>query len=357
MNTLKPLAQLSPPAPRAVAGVPSGALSRKQKAAIIVRFLLNEGADVPISELPDEMQADLAQQMGHMRYVNRDTLSDVVMEFAQELEGIGLAFPNGMAGALSAMEGRISPITAARLRKEAGVRQVGDPWQRIKALSVEQLLPMVENECTEVAAVLLAKLDVAKAAELLGKLPGDRARRITYAVSLTDAVTPEAVDRIGLSLATQLDDQPIRAFDEAPVDRVGAILNFSPASTRDDVLIGLEEEDQEFANRVRKAIFTFANIPERIDPRDVPKIVRDVEQTMMVQALAVATEGDIADAAEFILSNMSGRLADQLREAVEDAGKVSRKDGEASMTEVVATIRRLQADGDIQFVEPEEEED
>ena len=47
--------------------------------------------------------------------------------------------------------------------------------------------------------------DYTGAAALLGSMPGPDARCITYAVSLTSAVTPEAVDRIGLSLAAQLD--------------------------------------------------------------------------------------------------------------------------------------------------------
>ena len=38
-------------------------------------------------------------------------------------------------------------------------------------------------------------------------------------------------------------EQPARAFDAGPVERVGAILNISPALTREDVLKGLDEAD------------------------------------------------------------------------------------------------------------------
>ncbi|MDO6658790.1 hypothetical protein Q4550_23305, partial [Anaerobacillus sp. 1_MG-2023] len=118
-------------------------------------------------------------------------LAEVLMEFASELESVGLSFPRDIADALSALEGRISPMTATRLRKEAGVRQIGDPWGRIRALPVLSLVEIVMRESTEVAAVMLAKLDVPKAAELLGQLPGDKARRITYAISMTGGITPD----------------------------------------------------------------------------------------------------------------------------------------------------------------------
>ena len=44
-------------------------LSQREKAAIIVRFLLNEGAELSLSDLPEDLQGDLVQVMGNMRHV------------------------------------------------------------------------------------------------------------------------------------------------------------------------------------------------------------------------------------------------------------------------------------------------
>ncbi len=324
-------------------------LSQREKAAIVVQFLLSEGADLSLADLPDDLQTMLARQFGQMRHVDRSTLAAVIAEFAEELEQIALLFPRGVAGALNALDGRISPQTAARLRKEAGVRQSGDPWERLRACPVETLLPFLTSEAVEVAAVMLAKLDVARSADLLSRLPGSTARRIAYAMSQTGAVTPETVYRIGLSLAMQLDATPDRAFADDPDHRVGAILNLATASTRNDVLSGLEETDAGFAESVRRAIFTFANIPDRIDPKDAPKIVRAVDQAALVTALAHAqTLGEeFGIAAEFVLTNISSRLADSLRDEVGQIGKIKTKDGEEAMTAVISAIRALQTAGDL----------
>ncbi len=356
MNDMVPLGSL-PPLSRPGGGGSGAGLSRRAKAAIVVRLLLNEGADIPLEELPDELQANLTHQMGAMRVVDRDTLAAVIEEFASEVEQIGLSFPPGIAGALNALDGKISPLTAARLRKEAGVRQAGDPWARLKDLGADTLLPVLENESIEVAAVMLSKLPVTLAAELLGRLPGPKARRITYAVSQTSAVTPDAVDRIGLSLASQLDSLPISAFDSDPVARVGAILNSSTTVTRDDVLTGLDETDQGFANAVRKAIFTFGNIPVRIAPRDIPRILREVDSKQLVVALAGAEAAGFAASRDFVLENMSGRMADQLREEIEEAGTVKPADAEAAMAEIVTAIRAMEQAGDLLLVVEEETED
>ncbi len=326
------------------------ALSRRAKAAIVVRLLINEGADIPLEELPEELQAKLTKQMGAMRTVDRATLATVVEEFAHEVESIGLSFKGGIAGALDALDGKISKHTADRLRKEAGVRKYGDPWQRLRELGPEKLLPVLENESTEVAAVLLSKLDVKRAAALLGKLPGPEARRITYAVSQTSAVSPDAVDRIGLSLASQMDSEPLRAFDNGPVERVGAILNSTTSTTRDDVLEGLDETDAGFAELVRRAIFTFANIPQRIAARDIPRVIRVIEQDVLVTALAGAEAAGMQESADFILENMSARMADQLREEVQERDKVKPSDMEEATGQIVEAIRDMEAAGDLLLI-------
>ena len=355
MNEIATLSSTShtPALPRML---PVQPLSKRAKAAIVVRLLINEGADIALEELPPELQAELTLQMGSMRMVDRATLAAVVEEFTEAIDSIGLSFPGGIAGALDALDGRISRETAARLRKEAGVRAAGDPWKRLCALPPEDLQVIVERESTEVAAVLLSKLAIPVAAGLLGRLSGPQARRITYAVSLTSDVTPEAVDRIGLSLAAQLDLKKLPAFDTHAADRLGAILNSSSTPTRDDVLSGLEETDLELANLVRKAIFTFANIPARITPRDIPRVLREVDAAALLTAMAGADTGPPALARDFILENMSGRMADQLREDIQESGKIKPADADEAMSAIVAVIRDMQARGDLVLVEEPHDE-
>ncbi|SIN93971.1 flagellar motor switch protein FliG [Vannielia litorea] len=329
-------------------------LTRRQKVAILVRLMVNGGARLPLADWPDGMQTALTEAMGQLRMVDHDTLSEVIEEFEQELDRVALCFPGAMAGALGLLDGHISPLTAARLRREAGVAARGDPWERISGLDAARLLPVLEEESVEVGAVVLSKLPTGKAAEVLGKLPGEKARRITHAMSRTGKVAPETVARIGITLSAQFDAQPVTAFQSGPVERVAAVLNFSPSATRDDVLKGLEEEDAEFAEEVKKAIFTFANIADRLAARDIPKITRGIDQAVLVTALAAAS-GAAERSRDHILDNMSKRMAESLREEMAEKGKVKEKDGEEAMTAVVAEIRRLEAEGEIILLSPDEE--
>ncbi len=330
------------------AAAPVMRLTKRQKAAIVVRLLRSEGIDLSLAGLPETLQIRLTQDMGGLRVIDRDTLRAVVSEFVSELDTIGLSFPSGLRGALKLLEGTISSDTAERLRSEAGIDLVTDPWDRLGRIDAERLRPLIEEESTEIGAVALSRLNVAKAAQILGLLPGAAARRLAYAMGQTGAVRPEVVARIGEALIARIDSEAPRAFAGAPVERVGAVLNSSGSAIRDEVLEGLDAEDRAFAAEVRKTIFTFANIPQRIDARDVPKIARAMDAAVLTRALAAAAPAPkTAPAAEFILSNMSQRLAQQFRDEMETLGQIRDSDGEEAMSAVIGTIRNMEAEGEL----------
>lgn len=331
------------------AAAPAVSLTPKQKAAVVVRLLLSEGAVPALSSLPESKQTELAIQLARMAPVDQATVAAVVEEFVSAIENIGLSFPSGLDGALGLLDGVISSSASNRLREMAPAAYRGDPWERIGAIEAERLLKVLDRESNEVAAVILSKLKVSKAAELLGMMPGDRARRITYGVSLTASVSPDVVYRIGVSLAEELETRPAKAFSDGPVSRVGAILNYAPGSVRDQILEGLDKDDAEFAREVRQAIFTFANIPERISNRDVPKIQGKIDQADLVTVVAGAAGAD-RKAVEFILENISKRLAENIGEEAKEKGAVKTQDCEAAMMRIVNTIRELEAAGEIFFV-------
>ncbi|EET47463.1 flagellar motor switch protein FliG [Thalassobium sp. R2A62] len=334
-------------------------LSHRHKAAIVVKLLISEGFPLALDRLSEDEQIALTHAIGEMNRIDQTTLHEVIKEFATELNALALTFSGGVDGALNLLEGKIAPQAAERIRREASVGKTLDPWDHIRRVDPNRLLPLLEDESVEVGAVILSKLPIKSAAELLGQLPGERARRITFAVSQTGMVTPEAVARIGASVIEELDEAPTLAFDTPPVDRIGAILNSSPASTREDVLDGLLETDPEFAEDVRRTIFTFANLPTRVDPKDVPKITRDVDAAILVTALAAALSDDGADtpAAEFLLENISQRMAGQLRDEIGERGKVKKTEGEAAMTAVIDALRTLEETGEITLISPDEDDE
>lgn len=329
--------------------IPDATLTRRRKAAIVVQMLIADGGSLPLSSLPESLQETLTAELAALRLLDRATMDAVAAEFAGELDRIGMAAPGSRDAAITALADHLSPDLAQRLQAQRAAVRDGDHWPVLADLPVARLAQIMQAESVEIGAVALSKLPVTKAAEVLAKTPGDRARQITYAMSLTAAIAPAMVQRIGRALAQDYgSDRPV-AFDKAPAQRLGAILMSTPQDTRDDLLNGLGAQDEDFASDLRWAIFTFKDIATRVKPADIANCLRAVDAPVLSTALAAALAGDaaLAAAAEHILDNISQRMAAQMRDDARDRGAVKKTDGEAAMAAVSAAVRDLVDSGAI----------
>lgn len=330
-------------------------LNQRQKAAVIVRLLLDDDEVAGLDRLNPNAQTLLAQEMAGMELIDRNTRDAVITEFCDRLESVGVTFPGNLDGTLAILGAQLSEDSTDRLRRRAVISGRGDPWQRIAALPAPAILSLANSEAVEMVALMLSKLPVERASEVFVGLPRDRARAVAQAMSMTAGVTSESLNRVGLILLQAAEALPRPAISTPATDRMGAILNFATSDLRDDVLDSLDRLDAEFAGGVRKAIFIFAHIPARVLPRDVPRIIREVEQPVLVRALAATTDAEAA-AAEFILTNLSQRMSDGLREERNDLGPLRTADIEEAMTEVISAIRRLQEAGEITLILPQDDD-
>lgn len=341
----KEAARPAPPKPRATTNHLSGA----QKAAIIVRVLLSEGLDTPLASLPPEMQTMLTQTLGSMRLVDRATMAAVVDEFVETLDQVGVSFPDGLEGALSLLDGKLDERAARQLRALTRGNGQDDPWTRLELAEDADLTAILQAEAQVVGAVLLSKLSTDKAARLLMRLPAELAQGLALAIAETEDIAPDAVARIGAALAEQVGAKPVRAFPAPPSKRMGEILNASPSALRQQLLDQLASADAEYASGVREAIFTFQHIPERVAPRDVPAIMREVATDDLLTILAL-NKGEDRPTLDFLLENTSKRAAEMLREDAAALPPPAPEAHESALTRVAALVRSMADDGRITFL-------
>ncbi len=326
-------------------------LSGAEKAAIIVRALLAQGADIALSDLPHHMQTELAQTLGRMRLVDRATMNAVVEDFLDTLEQIGLSFPENLEAALSMLGDKLDATATKRLRAMSRGGDLDDAWMVLELADDALIASMLVQESQVVGAVLLSKLSTDKAARLLMQLDADLARDLALGIARTEDIAPAAVARIGKTLSEQITTRPQRAFTDPPTTRVGKILNSSDPDMRDGLLAQLEITDARFAREVRKAIFTFEDIATRLDPRDVPLVIRDVAPADLTTLIAANTE-PAEPSLRLLLDNMSKRAATGLQD---DAGTLpSPTDTEtaAACGRIAAVVRALVDAGKVTLLPP-----
>ena len=327
-------------------------LSPRQKAAVVVRLLLQSGSVPALSSLSEEAQTNLAVQLARMPQLPQEAINSVASEFADAIEQSGISFPDGIDAALGLLEGVISPDAQARLLALSSDGFRSDPWPALREQPAEVLLSFVEQEAEAVAAVLLSRVEVATAAEILGRLPGETARRITLTMSRIGGASTFAIEQIGRSILDQIQSGSVETSGNATAERVGAILNQAKSKIRNNMLDSLDQDDPPFATLVRSNIFTFSNIPQRMRAKDMHFLQRDVDLKDLVTVIAGAEDKD-EEAVEFILSNISIRMAQNLRDEAAEQDEVTEDVLETSMANIVEVIRTLEEKGELSLIAPE----
>ena len=324
-------------------------LPRRQKAAVILQFLHDNGINPDLALLSEDAQIALTREMGLIGQIDTLTIDCVIREFLDAVEHTGLSGPNGLSDAFAQISGSLSETVQARLKDEISGT---DPWGAVKAMPTDRLRQIMQAEAIEIGSIVLGQLPVDIAADILGQLPGDHARKITYAMSRTNGVSSQILGLIGTTLNESYQRKSDPVFGDTPPKRLGAILTASQGTLRDSLLDDLNQEDPVFTNEVRQSIFTFADIPERIAPPDVPTIIREVPNDIAIPALAcaLAIAGPTTDAAAYILSNLSKRLAEQLKEDIEAAPTPTPSEGEQAQSKFISVVSDLASKGDIALV-------
>ncbi|MEO0861293.1 MAG: FliG C-terminal domain-containing protein [Pseudomonadota bacterium] len=338
-----------------MSSLPGRRLTQPQKVAVIVRLLAGGGVDPGLRDLPQDQQRRIVNEMTRLRFVDRQTLAETVAEFAAELDNIGLHFPRDVPHIVGALSDQLSLDLVEQLLAESGQEPgaLGDSaWEMIAGLEPSALGELLAGETDEVAAILLSKLPAKAAADLLATLEPDRSEAIAVAFGRTEEVSPSAVSRIGAALGRQSASRTAQAFGSDAASRIGDILNSATSALRGTMLAKLEKTDPEFAKRIRGSIFSYEGIPSRVDPRDVPKIMRGLDGSTLTVAIAGAPK-ELAEVGEFILGSISSRLADQLKEEMEELGTVTSEAAEDAMAAIASAVRELEAEGEITLLAPE----
>ena len=333
-------------------------LTKSQKAAVIVHLLLREGADPGVARLSSALQRRLAKTLSSVGQVDKRALAAVASEFASQLDGENLLFPKDLRGAIRALDGVLSPNVVSDLASEMTGGTVDEiansSWDALAAMDVDSLTALLRNESPEVIAIALSKLKPVRAAAVMQRMDPDKAIAISIAFASTTDVPTDTVSRIGLSLSGSSSVTVPKAFVGDPAERVGAILNAATSSDRARVLDALDETMPPFAARVRSAVFSWENIPDRMDPRDVPRILREIENDTIMKACNANPNEKVA---AFLLSSISKRLAAQMREQMEEGDRPKGQDVEEARIAIAAAIRAMEERGELVLLTNDETDD
>ncbi|HZS80187.1 MAG TPA: flagellar motor switch protein FliG [Herbaspirillum sp.] len=315
-----------------------------QKSAILMLALgEDEAAEVMKHLSPHEVQK-LGSTMSTMQNISFEDVNEVLAEFviaSGEASSLGLNSEEYIRSVLKKALG--DDKATALLNRILGDRGDAKGIDSLKWMDAQSVAELIRNEHPQIIATILVHLERYHACDVLKCFPERLLNDVVLRIATLDGVQPAALRELNYVLTTLLTGSEDHRKQQMGGTRTAAeILNFLSGESEKSVMNNLRAYDEGMAQKIEDQMFVFDNIID-IDARGIQLLLREVQSESLIVALKGASE----ELREKILSNMSQRAAEMMREDLESKGPVRLSEVEAQQKAILQITRRLADEGQI----------
>ena len=322
------------------------ALGAAERVAVILSLLPPDEARALARKLDPGTVDRVIAAYEAMGTLPRPVVLQVIARFVAELTSPHPAVRGGARQA-QALLGALAPETDVENAPEddaneaprGSIAQGAAPeavWAHVEGMAPDALAALFGDERPAVIAAAVPRLSEAKAGALLSALPEQAAVAVARLLAGGRPVAPPALDAIAESLRVRAQDGP-PAEENAGETQLTALLNRCPFSRQEVVLASLRDLDEPLAGRIEAGLLRIDSLPDRLPRTAVPMVFREVAPGTLDPALRYALEAN-SKAAEFLFSNISQRLAEQIRERVAALPLPDPEAGERAVAQLIGTL-------------------
>ena len=158
-----------------------------------------------------------------------------------------------------------------------------------------------------------------------------------------DQTNPEVIREVEQGLEQRLSNMLSQSMEKAGgVETVAEILNLADRSSEKTIMEGLEVDDPDLVESIRRLMFVFEDV-KLVNDKGIQNVLKEIDNNELAVALKTASE----DLKKKIFSNMSERAAQLIQEEMEFMGPVRVSDVESAQQRIVDVVRRLEESGDV----------
>ncbi|MEM6757391.1 MAG: flagellar motor switch protein FliG, partial [Planctomycetota bacterium] len=205
------------------------------------------------------------------------------------------------------------------------------------------LLTFIQDEHPQTIALIVSHLPFHKASEILSGLPTPKQVEVVKRVANMEQTNPTVVQEVEKGLEGRLANMLTQSFETiGGVGTVAEMLNLVDRTTEKSIMEGLEAEDPDLVEEIRRLMFVFEDIL-LVDDKGVQAVLKEVDNDELSLSLKTASE----ELRQKIFGNMSERAASLIAEDMEYMGPVRVADVESAQQRIVDIVRRLEDAGEI----------
>jgi flagellar motor switch protein FliG len=320
-------------------------LSGLRKAAVLLVTLGEQASAGILQQLAENEVQNVSREVALLTAISSEQAEKVLEEFHQLVQAGDHVARGGIDFARKLLLRAFPPETARhlldRLTKALGAEAAS--FDAIQNADPQQLAKFMHNEHPQTIALVLSHLSPTQAAALLTSLPAETRADVAQRMASLDQISPEIILKIASVIG-----QKLKALGEFSRESYGGVravaemLNRLDSGSSRVILDSIDKLEPNVAATIRHLMFVFEDLL-LIDPLGLKEVLGKVDR----KTLTVALKGTSEQLRNHLMSCMSQRGAEMLREDMEALGPIKIKEVEAAQQQIIAAVRQLESEGAI----------
>jgi flagellar motor switch protein FliG len=323
-------------------------LTPAQKLAAFLLIVNVESAAKIMSQLEEVDLESVSAEMSKFTTISQELQTQVLEEFS----------PVALDAATS-VRGGVGPVKE-RLEKSVGLFRASDiicrvapahtqvaAMQQIVEIEPRHLFNLLRHEQLQTVALVASYMSPERASQLLSLLQSEVREQVVERLATLAPTSIEVVENVAGMLQKKLSNNRTPALNQTGGIKVAAqVLNALPRNLSDSILASLKEQNAELGEAVSNKMFTFEDLA-RLDAKTLQKVMQEIDLPTLTVALKTASE----KLKTTLFSCLSKRAAENVREELSFLGPLKLSQIEAAQSQVVAAVKNLESQGEIDLEE------
>jgi flagellar motor switch protein FliG len=318
-------------------------LTGPRKAALLLMVMGEDFTTKVFKHLNETEIMTIGSHMAQIKNVDRESVTFVVEEFKQNMEGkegLGVSGRNFLERTVSkAFDSRKADDLLGDLLTDRSA----SAFEKLNALSPPVLANLLLGEHPQTIALVLVNMKYHIAAEIIQELPEDLQSEVMVRIADLQDVPNEIVSEIQEVIEEQVSSVSKESDENlGGVQTAAEILNNLDSKMETAILDKIEAAREELAEEIRQSMFVFEDLIQ-LDDRSIRTLLKEISNDELTLALKTASE----ELGEKIFGNVSQRAAQMMKEDMEVMGPVKLRDVEQAQLNIIKTARRLADEGKV----------
>lgn len=313
------------------------------KAAIVLLTVGPEKASTILKRMAPEVVEEVTRELAGLGRVPQALGQQVIEEFYNHTIASRYVAEGGLDYAKQILQNSMDGKSADRMLQQIQTQVQKKPFSFLQRAESENLLTFIQDEHPQTIALIVCYMPHHKASEILVGLPMQKQLEVIKRVANMEQTNPEVIREVERGLESRLANMLVQSMEETGgVEAVAEILNLADRASEKAIMEGLEADDPDLVEQIRRLMFVFEDVL-RVNDKGIQAVLKEVENSELALSLKTASE----ELKQKIFKNMSERAAQLVKEDMEFMGPVRVADVEASQQRVVDIVRRLEEAGEV----------